>query len=173
MTVMKNFFKFLFWIIGNVLYIFRIPLIIAGVTLVVGIFSIRIMAFMLCIDFGVVIMAMPAVWSGKKLIENIAVMQKGEKFSGTCTGYKFEHWNCGFDVYWVDDNNVKLHRRFDVPMIRFKYPCPVNVYVLNHTANLGIFTIIKDVVLFLGCLLLWICCTGITLNDIYNAFVYG
>ncbi|MDE5582682.1 MAG: hypothetical protein K2J08_03110 [Ruminococcus sp.] len=139
----------------SVLYVFRIPLIIIGAALVAGIFNIKIMTCIIHIDFGVVVMAMPAVFAGKTLVENITVFRKGERFSGTFTGYKLEHWNCGHDVYWVDENNIKFHQRFDVPIIKFKYPCTVNVYTLNHTANLGMFTIIKML-----CVLRCACCCG-------------
>ena len=172
MTAMKNLFKFLYefirWIIVSVLYVFRIPLVIAGIALFVGIFNKKAMCCMLCFDFGVVVMAIPAVFTGKTLVENIIITQKGRKFSGMCTGYKLEHWNCGHDVYWVDENNIKLHRRFDVPMIQFKYPCKVNVYLLNHSVNLGVFTVIKNILCFVMCLLLWVLCVIITTGTIYN-----
>ncbi len=165
---MKGFFKFLYrfvrWTIVSVLYIFRVPLVIAGIALFVGIFDIRVMSFIMCIDFGVVVMALPAVFTGKKLAENITVFRKGERFSGTCTGYKFEHWNCGYDVHWNDSQNIKRYMRFDVPMIRFKYPFALNVYSLNNVTNLGIFSVIKSAVLFVVCALLWTVCTGVTLN---------
>ena len=136
---MKGFFKFLYrlvhWTIVSILYIFRVPLVIAGIALLVGIFDIRIIACIIHIDFGIVVMAMPAVFTGK----NITVFRKGERFSGTCTGYKFEHWNCGYDVHWNDSQNIKRYTRFDVPMIKFKYPFAVNVYSLNNNINLGIF----------------------------------
>ena len=42
---MKGFFKFLYrfvhWTIVSVLYIFRVPLVIAGIALLVGIFDIK------------------------------------------------------------------------------------------------------------------------------------
>lgn len=174
---MKDFFKFMFMFIKEVfkglLSIFRIPLIIIGVALLLGIFSRQAMLCILFLDFGVVVMAMPAVFTGRKFFENIMIVWKGSKFSGTCTGYKFEHWNCGYDVYWVDENDIKLHRRFDVPMIKFKYPFTVNVYSLNHCVNLGMFTIIKDIVCFAVCLFIWAGCTGITLDNIYRIFTYG
>lgn len=177
MNTMKNFFKFLYefvrWIVMSVLYVFRIPLAIVGIALLVGIFNKQAMFCILSFDFGVVVMAMPAFFAGKALVENITVFRKGERFSGTCTGYKLEHWNCGYDVCWIDSRNVKHYMRFDVPMIRFKFPCTVNVYTLNRTSNLGIFTVIKNVVCFVICILLWIGCTGITVNDVYNSFVYG
>lgn len=173
---MKDFFEFIFMFIKEIfkglLSIFRIPLIIIGVALLLGIFNRQAMLCILFLDFGVVVMAMPAVFTGRKFFENIMIVRKGSKFSGTCTGYKFEHWNCGYDVYWVDENDIKLHRRFDVPMIKFKYPFTVNVYSLNHCVNLGMFTIIKDIVCFAVCLFIWAACTGITVNNII-AFTYG
>lgn len=173
---MKDFFEFMFMFIKEifkgVFYIFRIPLIIIGIALLVGIFSRQAMLCILFLDFGVVVMAMPAVFTGRKLLENIIIFWKGKKFSGTCTGYKFEHWNCGYDVYWTDENNMKLHRRFDVPMIKFKYPFTVNIYSLNHCVNLGIFTIVKNIGYFAVCFLLWIGCTGITADNICNVFAY-
>ena len=169
MTVIKNLFKF---IAGGIFSIFRIPLIIIGVALVVGIFNIKIMACIIHIDFGVVIMAMPMVFTGKTLVENITVFRKGERFSGTCTGYKLEHWNSGYDVYWTDNNNTKLHRRFDVPIIRFRYPFTVNVYSLNKCINLGIFTIVKNILYFSVCLFVWIVCTGITADNVCKTFIY-
>ncbi|MDE5770875.1 MAG: hypothetical protein K2I06_04465 [Ruminococcus sp.] len=152
----------------SVLYVFRIPLAIVGIALLVGIFSKQAMGCILFFGFGVVVMAIPAVFTGKTLVKNIIIIQKGEKFSGTCTGYKLERWNCGHDVCWVDENNIKLHRRFDVPMIKFKYPCQVNVYSLNHSVNLGIFTVIKDILCFVACLVLWVFCVIITTGTIYN-----
>lgn len=176
MTVMKNFFKFLYefirWIIVSVIYVFRIPLAIVGIALLVGIFNKQAMCCILFFGFGVVVMAIPAVFTGKTLVKNIIIIQKGEKFSGMCTGYKLERWNCGHDVCWVDENNKKFHQRFDVPIIKFKYPCAVNVYTLNHTANLGMFTIIKNVVCFAVCLLLWVLCVIITTNTIYNIILF-
>ncbi|MCM1505926.1 MAG: hypothetical protein NC177_02165 [Ruminococcus flavefaciens] len=121
--------------------------------------------------FGCGVMGIPAFFSGRLLYQNIMIFRKGEKFSGTCTGYKFERWNCGYDVYW-NDGSRKLHGRFDVPIIRFKYPFAVDVYSMNHATNLGMFTIIKNILCFAVCALLWIACTGITLNDIYNLFIY-
>lgn len=173
---MKKFFKFIFGfmklIAEGVFKTFRIPLVIAGIALFSGIFNKQMVFCIFCLDFGMVIMAMPAVFTGKILIENVIVLRRGEKFSGTCMGYKFEHWNCGYDVYW-SDNNKKFNSRFDVPMVRFRYPCSVNVYKLNHAINLGIFTIIKNVTCFVICVLLWVVCTGITLHAICNIFVYG
>lgn len=147
---------------------FKIPLIIIVVALLVGIFSRQAMLCILLLDFGAVLMVMPVVLTGRKLLENIIIFRKGKKFSGTCTGYRFEHWNCGYDVYWLDENNIELHRRFNMPIIRVKYPFTVNVYSLNHNINLGIFTIFKDIGCFAICLFLWIVCTGITIENICN-----
>ncbi|MDE7138259.1 MAG: hypothetical protein K2O29_07375, partial [Ruminococcus sp.] len=138
----KFMFMFMKEIFKGVFHVFRIPLIIAGIALFVGIFSRQAMCVILFLDFGVVVMAMPAVFTGKTLVENIIITQKGRKFSGICTGYKLEHWNCGHDVYWINEKNIKLHWRFDVLMIQFKYPCKVNVYSLNHSVNLGVFTVL-------------------------------
>ncbi len=152
----------------SVLHIFKIPLVIVGIAFFAGIFSKQVMCCMLYFDFGVILMAMPAVFTGKVLVGNIIIIQKGDKFSGICTGYKLEHWNCGHDVYWIDESNIELHRRFDVPVIKLKYPCRVNVYSLNHSVNLGIFTVVKDVLCFVVCLFWWILCVFITMNTIYN-----
>lgn len=173
---MKSFFKFIFefvrLIIVSVFYIFRIPLIIIGVALLVGIFNRQAMLCILYLDFGAVIMAMPVVFTGKVLIENINVFRKGESFYGTCTGYKLQYHNSGYDVHWIDSQDMPRYMRFGVPMIKFKFPCTVKVYTRNHTTNLGIFTVIKNTVWFVICILLWICFTGITVNTIYNALAY-
>lgn len=124
------------------------------------------------IFFGCGVMAIPAVFSGRLLYQNIIIFRNGEKFSGTCTGYKFDHWNCGHDVRWVR-NGMNYHRRFDVIIFRLKYPCVVNVYMLDSGTNLGMFTIIKNVACFAVCALLWTACTGITLNNVHNLFTYG
>lgn len=176
MTKMKKIIRFIFmfvlWTVKEVFHIFRIPLIIIGAALLAGVFSRQIMLCILLIDFGAVVTAMPAVFTARKLLENIMIVRNGEKFSGTCTGYKFERWNCGYDVHWLDENNIKLHRRFDVLMIKLKFPFTVNVYVLNRIVNLGIFTIIKNIIYFAVCFFMWVGCIGITFNNIYNIFAY-
>lgn len=120
--------------------------------------------FILC---GCGVTGIPVLFSGRFLYENIMIFRKGEKFSGTCTGYKFEHWNCGHDVRWVR-NGMNYHQRFDVIVFRIKYPCNINVYMLESGANLGIYTVIKNSLIFALCVLIWVCCTGISVNNIYS-----
>lgn len=174
---MKDFFKFMFMfikeIVKGVFHVFRIPFIIIGVAFLAGIFSRQAMCIILFLDFGVVVMSMPVVFTGRKLLENITITRNGEKFSGMCTGYKLQHWNSGYDVHWIDGQDMQRYMRFDVPIIKFKFPCTVNVYTLNNISNLGVFTVIRNAVWFAICLLLWIGCTGITFDNICKIFVYG
>lgn len=125
--------------------------------------------FILC-GFGV--MGIPAFFYGRLLYENIVIFRKGEKFSGTCTKYKFEHWKCGHDVQWVR-NGMNYHRRFDVIIFRRKYPCTINVYMLDFSANLGMYTIVKNIIIFALCVFIWVCCTGISIDDVHSLWVYG
>lgn len=132
----------------------------------------KIILLAIYIFFGCGVMGIPAVFSGRLLYQNVMIFRNGEKFSGTCTSYKMEHWNCGHDVRWVR-NGMNYHRRFDVFIFRLKYPCTLDVYMLGSGANLGMYTIIKNIIIFALCLLLWTVCTGITLKNIYNLFTYG
>lgn len=129
----------------------------------------KIILSVVYILFGCGVMSIPAVFSGRLLYQNIIIFRNGEKFSGTCTGYKIEHWNCGHDVRWVR-NGMNYHRRFDVFIFKLKYPCTINVYMFGSGANLGIYTIIKNIIIFALCLLLWTVCTGITLSNICHLF---
>lgn len=124
-------------------------------------------AVLILCGFGV--MGIPAFFYGRLLYENILIFHKGEKFSGMCTRYKFEHWKCGHDVQWVR-NGMNYHRRFDVIIFRLKYPCSVDVYMLDSGVNLGIYTIIKNSLIFAFCVLIWVCCTCISINNIYSMF---
>lgn len=105
------------------------------------------------IFFGCGVMSIPAIFSGRILYQNIVIFRKGERFSGSCTRYKLNHWNCGHDVEWVR-NGMNYHKRFDVIIFRFKYPCTVDVYMLDYSANLGIYSIIQKSLIFAVCALL-------------------
>lgn len=116
----------------------------------------KIIVSVIYIFCGIIFLGLPFAFTLRMLIENILIIHKGEKFTAVCSRYKIEGHNSGHDVQWTDNSGRNCCRRFHILIIKFRYPFALKVYNLNNRINIGVFTIVQNV-LWLGvCLFVWL-----------------
>lgn len=112
----------------------------------------KIVILTACFLCATAFMRIPFAFSLKLLLRNIKIIRHGKKFTGICSHYK----SGGHDVQWTDGNGVNRHIYFKLPIVRLKYPFVLNVYSLSGFENIGIYTVIYDILLLIICLSAWI-----------------
>ena len=79
----------------------------------------------------------------KGLIEDVIIIRKGNKYAGECVDGKFYGREYYFIVQWIQDDIQHEDRFLAISRTR-KYPYRVTVYSYNHKTNLGIKSVLYN-----------------------------
>lgn len=132
----------------------------------------KIIAAIIYVFFRVVFLGMPLLFTIMKLAENITIIRKGKKFKGTCTRYISNRQCGGYEIHWKDGGNMNRCGRFRLPLVKLKYPFTVNIYSLHNSVNVGVFSVIRNVMWIAVCLFVWIIGIYGTADFIHDIILY-
>ena len=118
---------------------------------------------------GIVFTAMPVLYIGKRMAADIRIIKNGKKRTGKCIkniwGKHLQFWQ--MLVEWKDDKGNTKHRHFTALRLHFRCPYNVKVYTLGndyYMSNLGMLTIIRELLHLLFFLLVWGVCSMGTIH---------
>lgn len=129
---------------------------------------------LLLLDFTI-LAGYSAVKTMINIIRDVKIILHGKCYIGTCTGFRVKHRHRkDVRVEWITDDDKKKVRFFNSNDIRSKYPFSCKVYCVNNNsrkANLGLHTIIPEIVLILICLTLVLYFAHYTIMVFYRLFL--
>lgn len=150
--------------------IFTLLIFVTTIAVLSSIFTLRkAIIFVILISVGIVFTAIPLFHIGKMIVIDVIIAKNGQKKNGKCIKYirgNRVHFGSML-VEWKDDEGKTKHREFIALRLRFKCPYNVKVYILNNAvylSNLGILTILNELLYFLLFLFIWSVCSMGTIH---------
>ena len=123
-------------------------------------------AILLLIAVGIAFPSLPLFFIGRMLKADRLIMRRGEKHTGLCIGYT--HGSCcrfgALTVELTASDGRTVQRTYNA--MRFRYPHEITVYTLDAAflhSNLGVQTILREILYFLLFFAIWLICTAGTL----------
>lgn len=131
---------------------------------------------LLLIIFGIALPSVPLLYLGKLLKLDIKIMRNGKRQIGKCINY--EQGTCarfGALVVELEDHNGRTrHIRYNALQIRFKYPYNIIIYTIDNSynySNLGMLTVIREILYFLFFFAIWLVCSVGTIHFITEILI--
>lgn len=122
---------------------------------------------------GVLFPSLPLFFIGRMLKADRLIMRRGEKHIGLCIGYT-RGSRCRFGALTVEltaSDGRTVQRTYNAMRFRFRYPHEITVYTLDAAflhSNLGVQTILREILYFLLFFAIWLICTAGTLGLILH-----
>lgn len=121
------------------------------------------------ITAGIVFTFVPLLYIGKMLRLDIEVMRKGEKQTGRCIGYeRGSRASFGALIVELEDSSGMIRNiRYNALRLYLKFPHNITVYRLDNSyscSNLGMLTIIREVLYFSFFFAVWCVCSAGTVH---------